>query len=209
MGEKIDYSRICQMLNAAVAQIREHHGHLSQLDSAVGDGDHGTSILRAMEAVAKTVVENPAPNLKQLFSKVAWAVMASDGGSTSPLLGSWFLGMSEVAGEAGETDFTGFVGMLDAGLARMQKQSRAQIGDKTMMDALLPAMAALRAADPAGNLQEALKKSAAAAASGAEATKSMRAKFGRARNLGDRVIGHCDPGSVSMAFIFKGFSEVQ
>ena len=83
-------------------QIRENHEMLSQLDSAVGDGDHGTTILRAMEAVSKTVAENPASDLKTLFSAVAWAVMSCDGGSTGPLLGSFFMGMSDgAAGQRG------------------------------------------------------------------------------------------------------------
>ena len=215
MTDTIGYSQICGMLNAAAAEIRQHHEMLSQLDSAVGDGDHGTTILRTMEAVAKTVAEtvpNTVPNaasddLKSLFSKVAWAVMSCDGGSTGPLLGSFFLGLSD--GAAGQTslDVPALAALFASGIAKMQKQSRAQIGDKTMMDAFLPALAALKAADPNAGIKPALQQAAAAAAQGAEATKAMRAKFGRARNLGDRVVGHADPGAVSVSLLFKGFSE--
>jgi dihydroxyacetone kinase-like protein len=117
------------------------------------------------------------------------------------------MGMSDGAAGKSECDNAGLVAMCEAGITKMQKHSRAQIGDKTMMDAFLPALAAMKAADPAQGLHTALVQAAAAAAQGAEATKTMRAKFGRARNLGDRVIGHADPGAVSVSLLFKGFSE--
>ena len=207
MSETVGHPQICQMLLAGAGRIRANHEMLSRLDSAVGDGDHGTTLLRTMEAVEKTVSENAGTDLKQLFSTVAWAVMSCDGGSTGPLLGSFFLGMSDGAAGKNELDCAGLAAIFDAGITKMQKQSRAQIGDKTMMDAFLPALAALKAADPTGSIHTALQQAATAAAQGAEATKTMRAKFGRARNLGDRVIGHADPGSVSVSLLFKGFSE--
>lgn len=207
MPETISYQQVCGMLNAATDQIRTHHEMLSKLDSAVGDGDHGTTILRAMEAVSKTVSEHPASDLKTLFSAIAWAVMSCDGGSTGPLLGSFFMGLSDGAEGRAELDGAGLVAVFAAGVTKLQKQSRAQVGDKTMMDAFLPALAALQSAASAGSIKAALALAAAAAAQGAEATRNMKAKFGRARNLGDRVLGHADPGAVSISLIFKGFSE--
>ena len=207
MPETIGYQQVCGMLNAAAGQISKNHEMLSQLDSAVGDGDHGTTILRAMEAVSKTVSENPASDLKTLFSAIGWAVMSSDGGSTGPLLGSFFMGMSDGAAGRAELDYSGVVSVFEAGIAKLQRQSRAQLGDKTMMDSFLPALAALKSADRARGIKAALEQAAEAAAKGAEATRNMKAKFGRARNLGDRVLGHADPGAVSVSLIFKGFSE--
>jgi dihydroxyacetone kinase-like protein len=207
MSETIGYREVCGMLNAAAGQIRENHEMLSQLDSAVGDGDHGTTILRAMEAVSKTVSENPVSDLKTLFSSIGWAVLSCDGGSTGPLLGSFFMGMSDGAAGRAELDCTGVVSVFEAGIAKLQRQSRAQVGDKTMMDAFLPALAALKSADSTRGIKAALEEAAKAAAKGAEATRDMKAKFGRARNLGDRVLGHADPGAVSVSLIFKGFSE--
>ncbi|MEI6784740.1 MAG: dihydroxyacetone kinase subunit DhaL [Verrucomicrobiota bacterium] len=206
MSETIGYQQVCGMLNAATDQIRQNHELLSKLDSAVGDGDHGTTILRAMEAVSKTISESPAPDLNTLFSAIAWAVMSCDGGSTGPLLGSFFMGLSDGAAGRGELDCAGLVTVFEAGVAKLQQQSRAQVGDKTMMDAFLPALAALKAADGSRGIKAALEQAAEAAAKGAEATKSMKAKFGRARNLGDRVLGHADPGAVSVSLLFKGFS---
>ncbi len=195
------------MLLAAVAQIRANHEQLSRLDAAVGDGDHGTTILRTMEAVAKAIADTPGSDLKALFGKIAWDVMDSDGGSTGPLLGSLFMGMSDGVADLTELDCAAVVAMFEGGISKLAKQSRAVVGDKTMMDAFLPALAALQAAAPAGDIRGALAQAAAAAAAGAAATTQFRAKFGRARNLGERVIGHVDPGAVSVSLIFKGFCE--
>ena len=207
MAEVYSFEQVGRMLCSAVEIIRQNHERLSQLDSAIGDGDHGSTILRAMEAVEKTVSEQKEPDLKKLFSAAGWAVMSCDGGSTGPLLGSFFMGMGDGAAGKNELDLPALVALFESGINKMHKQSRAQQGDKTMMDAFLPALAALKAADPAKGIKEALSRAAEAAAAGAEATKNMRAKFGRARNLGDRVIGHPDPGAVSVSLLFKGFSN--
>lgn len=207
MSETLSSKQLGLMLEGAVQQIRRQHEILSKLDAAVGDGDHGTTILRAMEAVSRTVAQPLSGDLKEFFSKIAWEVMSCDGGSTGPLLGAFFMGMSEPGAGKSEFDTAGLLAALEAGIAKLHKQSRAQVGDKTMMDAFLPALAALKASDSAAGIRPALNSAAEAAAKGAEATKTMRAKFGRARNLGDRVIGHPDPGAVSVSLILKGFAE--
>lgn len=207
MPETLSYPQLCAMLQSAVGQIRANHEMLSRLDAATGDGDHGTTILRTMEAVAKAVTENTGTDLKELLGKVAWDVMSCDGGSTGPLLGSFLMGMSDAVAGKTELDCAGVVGMFEGGINKLAKQSRAKVGDKTMMDAFLPALDAMKAAAPSGSIRAALQQAAEAAAQGAEATKQFRAKFGRARNLGDRVIGHADPGSISVSLLFKGFAE--
>ena len=195
------------MILSAVARIRENHEILSRLDSATGDGDHGTTMLRAMKAAEDTIKDNPDEKTGDLLYKIGWSIMSADGGSTGPLLGSFFMGMSEAVDGGSELDSSAVAEMIIAGAGKMHKQSRAQVGDKTMMDAMLPAVDALRAADKGATVQEMLKLAAKAASDGADATKDMKAKFGRARNLGDRVIGHKDPGSVSISLIFQGFYE--
>jgi phosphoenolpyruvate---glycerone phosphotransferase subunit DhaL len=207
MIEKYGLAEISRMLNGAVAQIRQNHETLSRLDAAVGDGDHGTTILRAMEAVAKVAAHPAAADFKEFFHKVGWQVMSCDGGSTGPLLGAFFMGIGE--GCAGKSTLTAaeWVAALCSGIQKLHKQSRANIGDKTMMDAFLPALVVLQAADLSQGLQPLLAKAAQTAATGAEATRGMKARFGRARNLGDRVIGHPDPGAVSASLILKGLSE--
>lgn len=207
MIERLRHEHWRAMIKAAREQILANQSLLSQLDSAVGDGDHGAAMLRAWDKAVGALAESPGPDLKALFGKVAWAVMSCDGGSTGPLLGSFFMGMSEAAAGKTELGFADVVGLFEAGIAKMQKQSRARVGDKTMMDALLPALDALKAAPVSAGIAGALKQAAEAAAKGAEATKNMRAKFGRARHLGDRVLGHADPGATSVSLIFKGFGE--
>lgn len=207
MADLLEPAHLSRMFVAAAAHIRAEHEMLSRLDAAVGDGDHGTTILRTMETAAQTAVSASETGLTKCLSSIAWAVMGCDGGSTGPLLGSFFLGMSEGTQGGPSLDRAGVVHMFETGLARLQKQSRAQAGDKTMLDAIIPAVEAMKSAPPALPIRDLLQQAAIAAASGAEATRNMRAKFGRARNLGDRVLGHLDPGATSMALILKGFSE--
>ena len=195
------------MILSAVEKIRENHEILSKLDSATGDGDHGTTMLRSVKAVEDTINHNPDEKINDLFYKIGWSIMSADGGSTGPLLGSFFMGMSEGFDETDAYDSAAVAKMIVAGAEKMHKQSRAQVGDKTMMDALLPAVDVLKAANASDAVTDVLARAAKAANEGSEATKDMKAKFGRARNLGDRVIGHKDPGSVSIALMFQGFHE--
>jgi dihydroxyacetone kinase-like protein len=207
MSNTIEKKEVVGMILAAVKRIRENHETLSKLDSATGDGDHGTTMLRSVKAVEDTINTNPDEKLNDLLYLIGWAIMSADGGSTGPLLGSFFMGMSEAADGVSELDSSAVAEMLIAGANKMQKQSRAQVGDKTMMDALLPAVDALKTADKSAAVQDILRQAAKAANNGSEATKDMKARFGRARNLGDRVIGHKDPGAVSISLIFQGFCD--
>jgi len=207
MSNTIGHKDVINMILGAVAKVRGNHEVLSRLDSAIGDGDHGTTMLRSMKAVEDAVNANPDEEIKDLLYKIGWGIMSADGGSTGPLLGSFFIGMSESVDEGSELDSSAVSEMLIAGINKMHKQSRAQVGDKTMMDAMLPALDSLRSADKSATVPEILKQAAKAATDGSEATKGMKAKFGRARNLGDRVLGHKDPGSVSVSLIFQGFYE--
>jgi phosphoenolpyruvate---glycerone phosphotransferase subunit DhaL len=207
MTDQYGHAEISRMLNGAVAQIRQNHEMLSRLDAAVGDGDHGTTILRTMEAVAKVAAQPTTADFKEFFNKVGWEVMSCDGGSTGPLLGAFFMGVGDPCSGKNTLTAPEWVAALVSGIKKLHKQSRANVGDKTMMDAFLPALAVLQAADLSQGLRPLLVQAAQAAADGAEATRSMKARFGRARNLGDRVIGHPDPGSVSVSLILKGLSE--
>jgi len=124
------------------------------------------------------------------------------------LLGSFFLGMSEAAAGSETLDGPGLAAAFEAGLAKLRAQTPAQVGDKTMVDALVPAIEALRQAADAGAEPSALLAQAADAAQrGAERTRELQARFGRARNLGPRTIGHVDPGATSIALFFAGFRD--
>jgi len=208
MADTINADNVMAMLQTAVTVIRENEPLLSKLDSVTGDGDHGAAMVSAVAAAEKALAEWDKTSLKSLLHGVGWGMMCIDGGSTGPLWGSLFMGMSAGAGETETLDCSALAEVFEAGLAKVQKQSKAQVGDKTMMDALIPAVGAIRAAaDASASINDAMAQAAAAAAQGAEATSGMQAKFGRARNLGERVIGHVDPGATSMSLLFKAFSE--
>ena len=206
--QTLTYSGMSRLLLGAVASIRANHQHLSRLDSATGDGDHGTAMLRSMEAIEKAAREAGGSSPKDLLFQAGWEVMSAAGGATGPLLGSFLMGLSEGFGDAAELDAAGAAGAFEKALAAVRKQSKAQPGDKTMLDAMIPAVEAFRAAvDGSADIARALQEAAAAAGAGAEATRNMLAKFGKARNLGDRTLGHADPGATSIACIFQGFVD--
>lgn len=207
MAETIPTSDLSAMLRAAVAKIRDNVDLLTQLDSVTGDGDHGTAMLRSMEAVEKAVDEHAEAGTKEVLSKAGWGVMSAAGGSTGPLLGSYLMGMAAGLGDVAELDSPALSAVIRAGISQMHTHSKAQIGDKTMMDALLPAAESLAQNEASAAPGELLELAAKAAAEGTENTKDMLAKFGRARNLGDRVLGHADPGATSMSLMLAGFAD--
>lgn len=195
------------MLGAAAALIRENEPRLTGLDSKLGDGDHGTTMVKVMDLVSETAASRAGGGFKAMLADVGAAVLGVGGGATVPLLGSLFSGMSRCApeGEA-EADAEALCAMFASGTERLLKFSKAAVGDKTLVDALLPAVDAMRAAS-CGGIARMLEAAAEAAEAGSESTKSMTARHGRAKNLGDRVIGFADPGSVSMALLFRAFSD--
>ncbi len=208
MAETIGIEDMGRMIRAAADKIRANRDDLSKLDSAIGDGDHGMTISRAMGIAEKVIEESERKELKGLLKDVGWGVMGVDGGATGPLLGSFLMGLDNGVGEQDVIDCPTLAAMFEAGLAGVRRQSKAQVGDKTMMDALLPAVDAIRqAADEGKSIKEALQKAAEAAEDGAVSTKEFKARFGRAKNLGDRTIECQDPGATSMALIFQGFFE--
>ena len=208
MADTIGVEDIGRMIRPAADKIRANRDELSKMDSAIGDGDHGTTIARAMGIAEKVIQESEKDDLKGLLKDVGWGVMGVDGGATGPLLGSFLMGLGKGLGESETIDCPTLAAMFEAGLAGVRRQSKAQAGDKTLMDALLPAVDAIRqAADEGKSIKEALQKAAEAAEKGANSTKEFRARFGRAKNIGDRAIGFQDPGATSMALIFLGFVE--
>ncbi|MFC1766337.1 dihydroxyacetone kinase subunit DhaL [Planctomycetota bacterium] len=202
-----DKSIFIEMLKRAQAHIEQEHQALSELDALTGDGDHGITIQRTMKAVGQALDDDAEKPFSEFLKAVAMKVMMCDGGSTSPLLGSYFLGLASgaVADEltAGQT-----ASFFQAGLDQFFKTSKAASGDKTMMDALRPATEALVASlNQQSDIGAAFAAASNAAAEGAEKTKDYVAKFGRARTLGERAIGYYDPGAMSISHIFRGFAE--
>jgi dihydroxyacetone kinase-like protein len=206
MQKTLTYDDLARVLQSGANAVKQNHELLSKLDSATGDGDHGTTMKRTAEAILNSVQNCQDKAILPLLEAVGWDVMSVDGGSTSPLLGSFFMGMAEGCGTEPEIDVATIAAMFEAGLAKMEAQTSAKVGDKTMIDALVPAVAAMRqAANEELSVPDAFQKAADAAAKGAEGTKELQARFGRAKNLGPRSIGHVDPGATSISFLFAGF----
>ena len=208
MSESVNYTSFVGMLRGAVEQIRSDHELLSRLDSFSGDGDHGITMLRAMKGIEKAIEETSSESIGGLLQTVGWTVLGVDGGATGPLVGMLFTGMAEAAEGRDELDATSLATLLESGLTSVKKQTKAREGDKTLMDALIPAVRAAReGAENGEGVTSTLQRAAAAAEAGAEATKDMEARFGRAKNLGPRSIGQPDPGATSISLIFRGFLQ--
>jgi len=209
MTDQVTRHELARMMAAAASRIREHQTQLSQLDCIAGDGDHGSAMLRTMNCLESTFNAETATELKTIFCEAGWKVMGSDGGASSSLLGAFFLGI----GEATKQDVSSWrcedlAAAFRSGLEAVQLQTKARAGDKTMMDALTPAIEMFVASAQAGQLvTDALQAAAQAAKTGAESTANLIARYGRARQLGERTRGHPDPGATSIALIFEGFLE--
>jgi dihydroxyacetone kinase-like protein len=197
------------MIAAAASRIREKHAWLSRLDCTSGDGDHGSTMLRTMNRLENAFASEATADFKVAFSEAGWSVMGADGGASSSLLGAFFLGIGEAtAASTASWTCAELASAFQAGLAAVQAQTKARPGDKTLMDALVPAVEALTSASRAGqDIEQAVAEAARAAKLGAEATKDMTARFGRARLLGERTRGSQDPGAASIALIFDGFAH--
>lgn len=208
MSDAIGYDELVAMVRAAAAKVRGNQDKLSKLDCVGGDGDHGTTMARAMAKAEEAIEAEATGRIKALLTDIGWAIMGVDGGATGPLFGTFFMGMADAVGEAEALDANTVAAAFAAGLAALEKQTSARRGDKTLMDAMVPAVAALReAASAGGSVGEALQAAADAAERGAQATKDLQARFGRARNIKEASIGSPDPGATSAAFLFRGFAE--
>jgi dihydroxyacetone kinase-like protein len=192
-------------LNEARSAIAGRADYLTQLDAAIGDGDHGTNMTRGFEAVAKAIAaqgsDMPPGRLLVLAGNT---LVETVGGASGPLWGSLFRAAGGSLGDAEGFDSEALAGALDAGLGAVVALGAATAGDKTMVDALDPATTTLRAriADGA-SVAEAFAAAAEAAEAGAAATVPMQARKGRASYLGERSIGHQDPGATSAALIVR------
>lgn len=206
MSDAIFISDLQRMFAEAAQQIRREQDMLSRLDCIGGDGDHGSTMVRAMEMLEKEMnVETEKP-LNARLKDAGWSVLGVDGGASSALVGTFIAGMGdEELGQ--ECDCKHLAASFSAGLRALQKQTKARPGDKTMMDALVPAVEAMQSAVASGEpVSRALEFAAEAARRGAEATRDMIAKYGRAKFLGERTRGSPDAGATSIALIFQGFS---
>jgi len=188
-----------------VARRREY---LTELDAAIGDADHGINMDRGMQAVVGKLDGAPPDDIGALLKLVGMTLVSTVGGAAGPLYGTLFLQMGTAAGQKPELTAEEWSAAFDAGVRGVQARGKAEPGDKTMIDALLPAVAALQQGVAAGlPAAEALRRAAEAAEQGMRATVPLVARKGRASYLGERSAGHQDPGATSSWMLMKAAAE--
>ena len=190
-------------IELAAADVAEQRDYLVDLDRAIGDGDHGENMDRGFKAAVEALGQAQPASVAEVLKTVAKTLMSTVGGAAGPLYGTAFLRASKAAGD-GDLDGAGVAAVIAGALDGIQARGKATTGEKTMVDAWTRALEAARAAAESGSDPAAVLEAAATAAeSGATATEPMRATKGRASYLGERSIGHLDPGAVSTSLILR------
>jgi phosphoenolpyruvate---glycerone phosphotransferase subunit DhaL len=207
--DTFDHAAVLEWLRRYAAVIAEQRGELVRLDTAIGDGDHGTNMDRGMRKAMEKVDQMEGNDIGATLKAVGMALVSSVGGAAGPLYGTLFLQMGTATTGASALDVAGVADAFEAGVKGVQARGKAEPGDKTMIDALLPAVEALRAAQADGDVGvgEALDRAAAAAEEGMKATIPMEARKGRASYLGPRSVGHQDPGATSSYLLLRSAGE--
>ncbi len=197
---------LVKMLANAAVELKANDKHLCELDGVTGDGDHGITIGRMADMMKKHLEAPTSTDLNGLLDDLGMLFMGSNGGSAGPLWGTIFSGLaSGVEPGKTEVDLEGFRAMLRSAQSEFQDISKAKVGDKTLVDALYPAIDA--AHNTEGGLAEVMEAMAGAAEQGADATVNMAAKFGRAKNMGENSKGTKDPGATSMAILLRSMAQ--
>lgn len=178
---------------------------LTEIDSKFGDADHGLTMHKIAAAIRDSVTESVG-DIKEMLDDAAMAVMGLNGGSAVPLWNSWLDGMQEGAPEADEIDVAGVKAMFASAFEALDDMSGAKVGDKTMMDTVIPASEAI-ASYVGDSVSELFSIAADAAKKGAENSKNFVSKFGRAKTFGTKTIGTPDAGATSMAKFFEGLAK--
>ncbi|HEX6360941.1 dihydroxyacetone kinase subunit DhaL [Actinophytocola sp.] len=191
-------------VRAIAATVAEHRVELIQLDRAIGDGDHGENLDRGFRAVLAAFEASTPDSPSAVLKTVATTLISKVGGAAGPLYGTAFLRASTAVKDKAELDVTDVVDALTAALGGVVARGKAELGDKTMVDALDPAVKAA----VGDTVTEALAAAADAAQAGADATVPLVARKGRASYLGERSAGHMDPGARSTALLLRALAEV-
>ncbi|HZA83201.1 MAG TPA: dihydroxyacetone kinase subunit DhaL [Actinomycetes bacterium] len=196
-------------VSSTASEIEDQAAALTKLDSAIGDGDHGSNMNRGFKAAVQRLDGLEDEDFAGIFKAVGMALIGKIGGASGPLYGSLFLGMAKELGDGTEVEDERLAAALRAGYDSVVARGKAQLEDKTMLDAWHPALEALDAALAGGKeLGPALDEAAAAAEAGMKATIPMVARKGRASYLGERSRDHQDPGATSTHLILKTLADV-
>ena len=202
MGDDVTTADLTEWLREFARLVDENRDLLTELDAAIGDADHGANMHRGLTAAVAAIDEVAVATPGALFKKVGMTLVSTVGGASGPLYGTLFLRLGGALGDAEQVGPEAFAAALHAGLDGVVARGKAEAGDKTMFDALAPAVAALESALAAGeSWGAALRRASEAADAGRDATTPMLARKGRASYLGERSTGHQDPGAASTALL--------
>ena len=208
MDENVTTAVLDEWVHRFAHLVAENRDYLTELDAAIGDADHGSNMDRGMKAAVAALEASPPATAGALFSKVGMTLVSTVGGASGPLFGTLFLRIGSTLGDAETTSAPQLAAALRAGLGGVVDRGKAGPEDKTMYDALAPAVDALDAALADGaDLAASLKQASDAAAAGRDATTPMLARKGRASYLGERSVGHQDPGATTVALLLEAATE--
>lgn len=206
MGD-VTLAQLSDWLHRAQASITENREHLTALDSAIGDADHGSNLTRGFNAVVAKIADSPPTTIANLLQSSGMTLVSTVGGASGPLYGTLLLRMAKAVGEEDSATAAQLGAALRAGLEGVVSRGKAEVGDKTMIDALDPAVVAYEGAVAAGgDAAMAAQAAAGAAAAGRDATEPLVARKGRASYLGERSAGHIDPGSASVTLLLEALA---
>ena len=208
MAARITTSQMMQIMENLCDSVEQEKDYLSELNGAIGDGDHGVNMAKCFREVRKKLSESQGRDIGTILKSVGMVVLNSVGGAMGALYGTFFLRLAQQAGEKTEIALGDLVRMFQAAERGVLEIGKANVGDKTLLDTLSPAVRALEEAEQAGkSLPAALSDFEEAAKKGMESTRGLIARIGRASRLGERTIGHQDAGATSCYFILHAFSE--
>jgi dihydroxyacetone kinase-like protein len=196
-----------KILLKVVSAVQQNKDYLSEIDGLIGDGDHGINMNKGFTMFG-TQIAGKTVSFTGGLDELGNLLFSRIGGSMGPIYGTFFMGMAEAGEKFDAIDAAGFAAMLDGGIKGLQEVIESKVGDKTLMDTLLPAGDALRQAVAGGvSLAEALKAMKAAAEAGRDSTKDLAARFGRSARLGERSRGVLDAGAVSCCLILAAMAD--
>jgi dihydroxyacetone kinase-like protein len=209
MTDTITTPQMLQALKMMCDTIENEKEYLSELDGAIGDGDHGVNMAKCFRLVKSKLAESSAKDIGTLFKDVGMVVLNSVGGAMGALYGTFFLKLSQESAGKSDVNLSDLVAMFQIGERGILEIGKANLGDKTLIDTLSPAVRAIEAAANEGKeLSKALVDFERAAKKGMESTREMVAKIGRASRLGERTVGHQDAGATSCYFILRSLAMV-
>lgn len=205
----LDTKQMAAIIEGMAKKIEAEKDYLTQLDNEIGDGDHGINLARGFEAVEKKLPSLAGGDIGALLKGVGMQLVSTVGGASGPLYGTAFMKAGMACKGLIELDGPAFVKAMEAAVDGIKMRGKATEGEKTMLDALCPALKVMQDEVAAGkSLKEALQDAAAAAEKGVEYTKTIIATKGRASYLGERSLGHQDPGATSSLYLLQVLAEM-